>query len=392
MTAPPVTTNPATPRPTESLPHAYRLLYRGSLSLPDSHLLLDGLTFAARLDTPSKSNLLQNPLALALESMRGRPSLRFVGVVKLHGVTNFWLDESGGIEMSVGKRADGPETTQMIIFARTNQDDKSLNLIVARLSIVPLITQSSLRLPRPDDPTPRKPPILFASNASNGGNINGARSGLKVVSSLIPGRGLKRTASTTTVIGPKEKKVARIDGAIVADLGSGVRLGESKEGDQLFKVPEIPLHGRLNIKGKEKQVDGDKDVFGSSTSTSAGRLSKLVSKGKRKRDSNRDSTREQEGLEIERTNKDVIKRCTLDYLYKKKDPTVLLRVDKSHPEFKEIFSWISRGVGFALRSYLRVRPVDIAVVERLVRIHMDMYVGGDGGESAIAPADDDAVA
>jgi hypothetical protein len=95
-------TNPTPPRPFEtSNANNYRLLYRGALSLPDSHLLLDGLTFAARLDTPSKHNhLLQNPLALALESMRGRPSLRFMGVVKL-GDDNVWLDDSGGIELFV---------------------------------------------------------------------------------------------------------------------------------------------------------------------------------------------------------------------------------------------------------------------------------------------------
>ena len=77
----------------------YRLLYRGALSLPDSLLLLDGLTFAARLDSPSKHStfhLLENPLALALESMRGRPTLRHLGIVNLKDV---YLDESGGVEM-----------------------------------------------------------------------------------------------------------------------------------------------------------------------------------------------------------------------------------------------------------------------------------------------------
>lgn len=102
-------TDPLTPAATPTPPritepthaNAYRLLYRGALSLPDSHILLDGLTFAARLDSPSKhTQLLQNPLALALESMRGRPSLRFRGVVKLDD-DNLWLDESGGIEMLV---------------------------------------------------------------------------------------------------------------------------------------------------------------------------------------------------------------------------------------------------------------------------------------------------
>ena len=80
---------------------SYRLLYRGALSLPDSLLLLDGLTFSVRLNSPSKHstfNLLQNPLALALESMRGRPSLRFLGTVFLREV---WMDESCGVEMYV---------------------------------------------------------------------------------------------------------------------------------------------------------------------------------------------------------------------------------------------------------------------------------------------------
>ena len=67
-----------------------RLLYRGALSLPDSHLLLDGLTFTTTLaNSPIK--LLDNSLALALESMRGRPSLRFLGTVKL---SDFSLDDS----------------------------------------------------------------------------------------------------------------------------------------------------------------------------------------------------------------------------------------------------------------------------------------------------------
>lgn len=105
FTAPTIsTTNPTPPRRIDVPSVAHRLLYRGALSLPDSHLLLDGLTFTARLDSPSKNNqLLQNPLALALESMRGRPSLRFTGVVKLHE-GDMWWDESGGIEMSVQTR------------------------------------------------------------------------------------------------------------------------------------------------------------------------------------------------------------------------------------------------------------------------------------------------
>jgi len=94
---------------------SYRLLYRGALSLPDSHILLDGLTFSARLpgnirqspyDSPSNlpssdsliRDLIHNPLALALESMRGRPSLRFKGTVRLKDI---WMDETGEVYMCV---------------------------------------------------------------------------------------------------------------------------------------------------------------------------------------------------------------------------------------------------------------------------------------------------
>ena len=79
----------STPAPT------HRLLYRGALSLPDSHLLLDGLSFCATLaDADAPAALLHNPLALALESMRGRPSLRLVGTALLADV---WLDAEGAV-------------------------------------------------------------------------------------------------------------------------------------------------------------------------------------------------------------------------------------------------------------------------------------------------------
>jgi hypothetical protein len=66
---------------------SHRLLFRGSLSLPDSRLLLEGLSFTLPIhDTRSSGvNLLQNPLALALESMRGR-TLAFSGTTRVDAV------------------------------------------------------------------------------------------------------------------------------------------------------------------------------------------------------------------------------------------------------------------------------------------------------------------
>lgn len=97
---PSITLTDATPPRAPAAPH--RLLYRGALSLPDSHLLLDGLTFsghAHRGGTPHPSpglSLLENPLALALESMRGRRTLRFLGLVRL---SEGWVDYSGGVHL-----------------------------------------------------------------------------------------------------------------------------------------------------------------------------------------------------------------------------------------------------------------------------------------------------
>ncbi|KAF5375519.1 hypothetical protein D9615_009168 [Tricholomella constricta] len=429
------------PRPADTLLTAHRLLYRGALSLPDSHLLLDGLTFTARLDSPSKNNqLLQNPLALALESMRGRPSLRFMGVIKLHD-GNVWWDESGEIEMDIHPRAtltriyfenifcltpfastsrsststspymsdvgikvalgdsDGPETTQVVIFARPkggsphNDDDgRTLDLIVVRLTPRPLPTQgSSLRLPRPDDPTPRKPPVSYGVEVRG---KDGARRELKHMGSIGPlasGRQLKRVASVSN-IPAKKKKLVNVSGSVVADLGSGVRLGDAKTAGTksgLFKIPDIPLRGKSGGKGKGKQVERERDVFGS-TEMDERPPPQSGSKGKRKRAMDEDGDQVGGVVEMERANKDAIKRCTLDHLYKAKDPTNTT-IDKSHPEFRELFGWISRGVGYALRAHMKVRPVDETQVGQLVRAHMDMYIGGYGGTASGASTSDRAV-
>ncbi|KAF7326588.1 hypothetical protein MSAN_02506300 [Mycena sanguinolenta] len=177
-------TTPTPPRASTG----FRLLYRGGLSLPDSHLLLDGLTFA--VDTRhAEQQLLASPLALALESMRGRPSLRWLGtttlaatphldrsggailldihpaatLTKIYFENTFCLESNGtdvGIKVALGD-SDGPETTLMLIFARPREPGSGeLQLVVARITPAPP-PQSHLRLPRPDDPTPRRPPLRF---------------------------------------------------------------------------------------------------------------------------------------------------------------------------------------------------------------------------------------
>lgn len=62
---------------------------------------MDGLTFVASAAALGgvHAELLQNPLALALESMRGRPSIHLVGMVKLDELKDVWLDEAGDVSL-----------------------------------------------------------------------------------------------------------------------------------------------------------------------------------------------------------------------------------------------------------------------------------------------------
>ncbi|KAF8957338.1 hypothetical protein BDZ97DRAFT_1846965 [Flammula alnicola] len=397
------TQTPSTKTPTGArtvgVPPSYRLLYRGALSLPDSLLLLDGLTFAARLDSPSKQStfhLLENPLALALESMRGRPTLRLMGTVNLRDV---FLDQSGRVEMDIHPLAilsqiyfenmfcllpfstastskssmperseigikvalgdsNGPETTEIVIFAQrvpSSEDARTIRLYVGRVTTRPVASQAQPRAPRPDDPIPRKPPAFFIRDLKRTGSLG-----------VVGGsRELKRVASGSILgVGPLKKQKTLNENGIAADLGSGVRLGASDiDGDRVFKVPELPRQAQAKGKGKEKDVFGDVSEVGRIASA----------KGKQKVDDN-----DEAGLE--KVNKNVIKRATIEYLGRTKDPTDSTRsIDKSHPEFKDLYGFIYRGVGFALRAKIRSCNVELGVINRLIDKHALMYLPGGRG-------------
>ncbi|PPQ85103.1 hypothetical protein CVT26_005419, partial [Gymnopilus dilepis] len=405
--------------PSSSSTSPYRLLYRGAISLPDSLLLLDGLTFAARLGSgsPSKSGgatnsngastssssnnaaaatfqLLDNPLALALESMRGRPTLRFVGVVKLQDV---FLDESGGVEMDIHPAAvlsqiyfenmfcllpfpspsaapetraerseigirvalgdsNGPETTHIVIFAQlvpasaptptlssSSTPQQTITLRVGRITPKPPSPQTlKKRPPRPDDPIPRKPPAFFIRD---GGGVRKAGSVGNVLTVGAGERGkdaLKRVASATAAGVAKKQKVS--SSSAVADLGSGVRLGAAAgngngaAGDEgVFKVPELPNRTKASAKGKEKEreKEKEKDVFGDVSEVRQNGSAQAASlNGKAKQDGK--NGEDAAAAAFEKANKNLIKSQTLAYLARTKDPADPSRViDKAHPEFRE---------------------------------------------------------
>ncbi|KAJ8077410.1 hypothetical protein AAF712_007484 [Marasmius tenuissimus] len=351
----------------------HRLLYRGALSLPDSHLLLDGITFSARLDAEHK--LLDNPLALALESMRRRPALRFLGTANLKEV---YMDASGQISMDIHPDAmlsriyfetmfclpctsteqlgvrvalgdtTGPETTEIVIYIRESPSEANANQ--AELAVARILPVPPARLSRPDDPTPRKPPTH---------PMGRSRELRRLPSSNL-------SSSTRPGIPPS---------TLAASLGSDVRVGKAQPE---FKVPLLPAKVKPKSskeKGKAKAPETSDDVFGSATTTG----SKSV---KRKRSTENESQVKAAETEtpIERENKNVIKRATVHQL-------AAASITKAHPEWKELFNNIYRGTGYALRSEMKTRPVGQETIDRLVAMHVGMYAEGHtGGRSEESPA------
>jgi hypothetical protein len=128
------------------------------------------------------------------------------------------------IRLSNSAYLDGPETTEIVIFAQlkcTAESSNSVQLSVARLTPRPPAQQVQKRVPRPDDPTPRKPPAFYL-------------------------QGLKRAGSLGASVGELKR---------VAALGSGVRLGAANaEGDRVFKVPEVPRSMKGDVFGDIAEI------------------------------------------------------------------------------------------------------------------------------------------
>ncbi|OJA14140.1 hypothetical protein AZE42_06720 [Rhizopogon vesiculosus] len=344
-----------------------RLLYRGALSLPDSYLLLDGLTFSANLI--ANKDLLHNPLALALESMRGRPSLRLKGTEQLK---NVWIDASDDVCMDIHPTAtlsrvyfenilclsclspdgrteigvrvalgdtDGPATTEMLIFGESfpspiASTSTSSSVHTPTLAIRVARITPAARAPRPDDPTPRKPPLHLITRNQSIGDL-----------------------AANTRIRPKgnakeESEVVRRAREVMLHLPSSKSRGRGKEKDKgkgtaVFKVPALPAR-----KGDHA---ADMDVFGPVGDA----------KGKA-RAVNIEAVDEGIG-DVEQENKSIIKKFTVRHLD-------AVGISKPHPEFKELFGFVYRGTAFALRATIKKSPVSARVLDALVEAHIKLYV------------------
>ncbi|KAH8103552.1 hypothetical protein BXZ70DRAFT_1062885 [Cristinia sonorae] len=391
-------------------PNTHRLLYRGSLALPDSHILLDGLSFTtdiASTNSPSAS-LLENPLALALESMRGRP-LHFKGTEKLDAV---WLDASIDIKVYVHEYStitqiyfentfclspiaspnrrtplgirvgpsDTSSTDDFIIYGElrassattpstsSSPPPKTLTLLASRI-----LPHPPPRLPRPDDPTPRKPPAYLSSSstaAKRKRDLSNASLNFGDGAKRAKGKGKAgekeegeeedeqvRMAREVMLHGPKKMKV---DPGVSLPrlLGRDARPGKNADRDT-FKVPAVPTTARSQsvLSQTEKNVD----VFGTVETGFGGSSGKEKEKEKEKAGSD----------ELEKANKTVIKQAAMTCLAEH-------GIRKGHPEFSEVFSATYRGAAFALRNVIRVQAVNMRVVDRLLESHARIYVSGNG--------------
>ncbi|KAI6009879.1 hypothetical protein EDC04DRAFT_2906421 [Pisolithus marmoratus] len=390
---------------------SYRQLYRGALSLPDSYILLDGLTFSAKLpvnvpsspyDSPSTSqlsdalarDLIHNPLALALESMRGRPSLRFRGTVRLKDI---WMDEAGeghtsfsNTQQSVLRKyplsipsftissrkklheEDGDRTTLSIQTVQKRRKSsfsvKLLTFFVLRNWQLPRLHQrpppplvarvarltTAPRAPRPDDPTPRKPPARLFGGLTAGALGAGKR--IKTLPARSKTSGKTRDHERGDIVCRAKEMMLR--------LPDSVAFNNSLSGNvSVFKVPEVPQ--------KANGVDTRASVFGPAP---CGRS--LVGEARAEAIDNNieadlgDGRSERSGL-IEAANKLIIKKSAVRHL-------TGAGVPRTHPEFKDIFGFLYRGTAFALRADIQTTQLSKHAVDTLVEAHIKLYVMPEG--------------
>ncbi|KAI9508395.1 hypothetical protein F5148DRAFT_1197031 [Russula earlei] len=336
-------------------PPSHRLLFRGSLSLSDSRLLLEGLSFTVPVDKTRSPgvHLLQNPLALALESMRGRtlvlsgisrvdsvhlnrmaevdvdvhPSafisrlyfenqLCSAPITSLHGHTDI------GIRVTLGD-LDCQDASDILIYGQLVDIDPAsaspatpdalpiLQLRAAPILVVPPSQQS--RPPRPDDPVPRFPPTFMSTKRRRVEESSSTR--------------LKRRKEEAVLLNARDVMTRMPSADVNRNANRPGVLSQMKSvQDDVFKVPSLPYP-----KGKCKAPDIAK--------------------------------------ELERANKAVVKRAARDCLAE-------LGIHKVDADFKETWGFVYRGTEFALRAQMQSRAVESRAAEKFAKVHAEMYIKG----------------
>lgn len=120
-------------------------------------------------------------------------------------------------------------------------NEARIRLRVARLCQRPQTVHQQHRVPRPDDPTPRKPPefLIRETNSKRMGSV----------STIEDARSLKRVGSASLKgLGPSKR----------LKLLEEISLGEETD---IFKIPELPESKKGGIRTNKTKMK-EKDVFG----------------------------------------------------------------------------------------------------------------------------------
>jgi len=157
----------------------------------------------------------------------------------------------------------GPGATEIIIYAKHSPlSPTQLELHVARITLEPPPPSPRFRRPRPDDPTPRLPPLIsektMGKRVRGSGEILGSGNGRKSKKGKIATESITTVDVKLNSVGKGNIKEIIRNTEGVARLGSGVRLN----GEAVFKVPLPPAKKKASTGVVLERGDHD-DVFGS---------------------------------------------------------------------------------------------------------------------------------
>ncbi|KAG9008457.1 ASTRA complex subunit [Tulasnella sp. 427] len=395
-----------------------RLLYTGSLALGDQNVgvSLDGICFVAHAPPTSPTAFLSSPLPLALEMMRGRPSLRVLSIIPLATVQArfddtadvrlYWrpdayfaheffiksLWKAGGwdsegrsnqcLKVALGDEGISEED-EIIIYGQSLTLPSAVRFCVTRL-----LPQSSMRrLPRPDDPRPRQPPAVFASPGRKGNkrmlrahspekeDERFRKKGRILSNSGVSASQMKRARTTSAL----PFKGGSLPSFSLAMSRKGSNLGPPSGSSSQLSSRQNSREGLSRTHSRTSSVSSvmldDDDVFKAPEPVSATR--ELFPRAPLRRTDTSSSLTSlltpQETLmvtvdpsELEQLNKNVIKKSAKDIMIKRGYPL-------EDPEHREIWNWVQRGVAFAMRKSIQSVRVERSQVQALVTKHLDMY-------------------
>ncbi|KAG9087216.1 hypothetical protein FRC06_002681 [Ceratobasidium sp. 370] len=239
-----------------------------------------------------------------------------------------------------------------------------------------VVAPSGPRPPRPDDPLPREPPvrtILKRTDSSMPVSTSlgsGSGSGLQRTMSLAStSSAFKRTTSVLgTGTGKRSLAFGRVRSEVVVrGLGEpGIELDTPKPVKSTKpKDPTSSAKGKGGkAKGKSKAEETG-DPFVEDGLDPGAVLPKMMARAK----SAGAGAGAGGGEEV--ANKALIKRLAQSALE-------TYGLDRDDDGFKEVFGYVTRGVGFAFRNKMKSEKIGRDELRRMVVRHVEMYVGGNG--------------